>query len=258
MHSLVPMLTPDCGDSSFFDPQTDAVEQAYAEARKNFLPAFDPEAKEPHLVYDARNMAGDEAWGQVSRVTDACLRQEDENWVTALTNRGGPWHESVQMILRAMPAEAPHAKKYQIKCAILLNHLISFHRQRGTKRFLRGTSEEIAQAFKLPTESASRFLDLFATAMTNDGGQDGYACTKQQNDKCLVHILLLFVMASGRSMKVGSIKPVADDVRIELSEAANLLRLAGFTVKSTGKNAMTAGLTVPLTFPPPRRGRSSA
>jgi hypothetical protein len=45
--------------------QSDAVELAYAEARLAFLPTFDADAKEPYLVYSARDIAGDDAWGRI-------------------------------------------------------------------------------------------------------------------------------------------------------------------------------------------------
>lgn len=222
---------------------------AYAEARRKFLPTFDADAKEPHLVYDARDIAGDDAWGQVSRVTDACLAQD--NVVTALTSRGH-WCESVQGVLKSVAPDSTYAK-YQIKCAVLLNHMIHFQRRIANQRLIRGTAEEVAEYLKLPIEIATRFLELFTTSVIDDRGQEGFAPSKQTRDKLLVHIFLLFLMANGRSMKAGNIKPVASDVKIELNEAANLLRAAGCTVKSG--NTVSAALTVPLKFPPPKRGR---
>ena len=232
--------------------QIDTVELAYDEARRKFLPTFDVDAKEPHSVYDARDIAGDEAWGQVSRVTDACLAQED-NLVTALTSRGH-WHDSVQGVLKGVAPDSPYAK-YQIKCAILLNHMIHFQRRVANRKFIRGTTEEVAQFMKLPIEIATRFLELFTTFVTDDRGQEGFASSKQTRDKLLVHIFLMYLMANGRSMKAGNIKPVASDVKIELSEAANLLRAAGCTVRSGGSDIVSAALTVPLKFPPPKRAR---
>lgn len=248
LYSLQIHLTINC----LFSFKVDAVELAHAEARRKFLPAFDVDAKEPHLVYDARDIAGDDAWGQVSRVTDACLAQD--NLFEALTGRGH-WYESVQSVLKAVATNSPSAK-YQIKCAILLNHMIHF--QRRSRNITRGSVEEIAQFMKLPLEITTRFLELFTTPITDDRGQEGYASSKQNKDMCLVHILLLYLMAHGRSMKTGNLKPITDDVKIELGEAANLLREAGCTVKSAGNNVMSAALTVPLTFPPPKRGRGKA
>jgi hypothetical protein len=224
---------------------------AYAEARRKFLPAFDSDAKERHLVYDARDIAGDDAWGQVSRITDACLVQD--NFLEALTNRGY-WYGSVQTVLQAIKPDS-HSAKYQIKCAILLNNTIHFHRR--SRNIAQGSMEEVAQSMKLPLEICARFLELFTTPITIDQREDGYASSKANRDKCLVHILLLYLMAHGRSMKTGNLKPIADDVKIELGQAANLLRAAGCTVKSGKNNVMSAALTVPLTFPPPKRGRSN-
>jgi hypothetical protein len=227
----------------------DAVELAYAEARRKFLPAFDIDAKEPNLVYDARDIAGNDAWGQVSRVTDACLAQD--NWLEALTSREY-WYDSVQTVLKAIKPDSRSAK-VQIKCAILLNHMIHF--QRRNRNITRGSTEEVAHFMKLPLEVCTRFLEIFTTPIKDDRGKDGYASSKSNRDKCLVHILLLYLMAHGRSMKTGNLKPIADDVKIELDQAANLLRAAGCTVKSGKNHVMSVALTVPLTFPPPKRGR---
>jgi hypothetical protein len=224
---------------------------AYAEARRKFLPAFDIDAKERHLVYDARDIAGDDAWGQVSRVTDACLAQDD--LLEALASRGY-WCDSVKTVLKAIKPDSPSAK-YQIKCAILLNHMIHF--QRRIRNITRGSTEEVAQSLKLPLEICTRFLKLFTTPITDDRGEDGYASSKANRDRCLVHILILYLMAHGRSMKTGTLKPIADDAKIELVQAANLLRAAGCTVTSGKNNVMSAALTVPLTFPPPKRGRGN-
>jgi hypothetical protein len=50
-------------------------------------------------------------------------------------------------------------------------------------------------------------------------------------------------------MKVGSIRPIVELLKMDMAEASNLLREAGFTVKGS-----STALVVPLTFPPPKRG----
>jgi hypothetical protein len=236
--------------------QSDAVELAYAEARLLFLPAFDRDAKEAHVVYSARDIAGDEAWGRISRVADACLHSQ-HNYPSAsggasdgaasclakLTARG-TWHACVLQILESIPLDSPHAKN-QVKTALLLNSMITFHLQ----PVLRGDVRSIARLLGINVEVCQRFLDLFSAAM-GSGRDARYATSKPNKDKCRVHLLILFIMAQGgRTMKVGTIKPIVDILKMDLSEAANLLREAGFTVKGA-----SAALTVPLTFPPPKRG----
>ena len=218
---------------------------AYAEARLLFLPTFDSDATEAHLVYSARDIAGDEAWGRISRIADACLHQSTSptQCVAKLTDRG-TWHECVVQILKSIPLDSPHGKN-QVKTALLLNSLITLHLQ----TMLRGDARSIARILDVNVDVCQRFLDLFSTAM-GSGRDARYATSKSNKDKCRVHILLLYVMAQGgRTMKVGTIKPIVDILKMDMTEAAHLLREAGFTVKGA-----SAALEVPLTFPPPKRG----
>lgn len=230
----------------------DAVELAYEEARRKFLPPYDRDAKEPHKVYSQRDIAGDATWGQVSRVTDACLAK-DGDLVANITSRGH-WYESVQAVLRKISPDGVNAKD-QIKCAILMNHMIHFANRIDKNRFLRGKAFEVAEYMKFPVEVGTRFLSLFSTPSTNERGEEGFACSKQTKNKCLVHIFLLNLMAHGNEMKADNLVQVARDVKIEISEAVNMLRAAGCTVKSSGRDVWKAQLSVPLTFPPPKRGR---
>ncbi|KAI2505858.1 A49-like RNA polymerase I associated factor [Fragilaria crotonensis] len=237
--------------------KSDAVELAYAEARLLFLPAFDRDAKQAHLVYSARDIAGDEAWGRISRVADACLHTQPTGTTTTAAGAGdnaasslakltarGTWHACVVQILQSIPLDSPHAKN-QVKTALLLNSMITFHLQ----PVLRGDVRSIARQLDINVEVCQRFLDLFSAAM-GSGRDSRYATSKPNKDKCRVHLLILYVMAlGGRTMKVGTIKPIVDVLKMDMAEAANLLREAGFTVKGA-----SAALTVPLTFPPPKRG----
>mmetsp|Transcript_24021 Transcript_24021/g.56034 ORF Transcript_24021/g.56034 Transcript_24021/m.56034 type:complete len:198 (+) Transcript_24021:195-788(+) len=197
-------------------------------------------------------MAGDDAWDQISRVTDVCIRKDD--FFSALTSKGR-WHEPVKTILQAIPLDSPNAK-YQIKSAILLNHLVSFHKNTGGR--LRGRPEYIARDVEVPVDVTKRFLESFTTLVTGEGGMPGYAFSKQNKDKILVHILLLFIISQGRKMKVGNIKPIVDEMKIVMTDATNLLREAGVTVQKAG-DTVSAGLTVPLKFPLPKsRGRQKS
>lgn len=218
---------------------------AYAEARLAFLPTFDADAKEPYLVYSARDIAGDDAWGRISRLSDACLHQGPSKFVTALTERG-TWHDCVVHILQSIPLDSPQAKN-QVKAAILLNHMLTFQLQPNPWK--KGDVKTIARSLDMTPEVCQRCLDLFCT-VTGSGRDARYATSKPNKDKCRVHSLILFVMAQGgRTMKVGSIRPIVDLLKMDMAEASNLLREAGFIVKGT-----STALHVPLTFPPPKRG----
>jgi hypothetical protein len=244
----------------------DAVDTATREWRNAFLPNYKEDAKEPDEVYNAKDMLGDEAWGQVSRVVDACMRKDD---VADALVRGSEqeaaegddekkskdWNKSIEDLICDIPTDGPWAK-HQFKCAVALNHFISLYLQNSKRRFIRPIPEGKARWYGVPVQVIYRFLDLFTTQMTNDDGETGFVMSKANKDKCCVHMLLLYVMAEGgKTMKSGNIKPIADDLQMDAKDASHLLRLAGCTVaKKAGTNKTSAVLLAPLKFPAAKRG----
>lgn len=229
--------------------QADPIEIALNEARRRFLPPYDETAESPHKVYDAMVIAGDHVWGSVSRVTDACTKKGGD-WRENLTGRGY-WHKSIKILLNSITAEKKSAS-YQIKTTVMLNSMIKFH-SGCNKRFYDGTAEDLAKKFGVSNDLSPRFLELFAVP-TNDGGKAGFAMSKQHKDKRLVHMLILYVLAHGRSMKVASIDAFCEDLQMETPDAAKLLREAGFHAKKT-RSGTSVFLTCPVEFPGPRRGK---
>lgn len=173
-------------------------------------------------------------------MTDACLRKN--NVIGAVTERG-EWHDVVKTILNSISLESPNAKQ-QIKTCILLNSLLTFQFKRKT--IMRGTAEQVARKIKISKELCQRFLELFTSPLE----KGGFGTSKEEKAKCLLFILILFIIAQGREMKVNTIKPIAEACKMELIQAAISLREAGFTVQSNG---MGAALKVPLTFPGPKK-----
>lgn len=250
----------------------DAVDTATQEWRHSFLPAYDQDADEPHKVYNARSMVGDAAWGQVSRVVDACMRKSN---VAAALLKGSPteaeqeerkkeeWNKSIEDVIRDIPSDGPSAKR-QLKTAVVLNHFVNLYIKNQRRRFIRPPETDKPYWFGTPVSVVDSFLDIFATPLTDEDGDSGFVMSKANKDKCLVHMFLLLVMAEGgKSMKSLNIKPLADDLQIDIKEAAYLLRLAGCTIKTAQKGGQTkasAILLTPLKFPPPkgagRRGKA--
>jgi A49-like RNA polymerase I associated factor len=173
-------------------------------------------------------------------MTDACLHKN--NVIGAVMERG-EWHDVVKTILYSISLESPNAKQ-QIKTCILLNSLLTFQFKR--KNVMRGTPEQLARNIKISQELCQRFLELFTSPLE----KGGYGTSKEEKAKCLLYILILFIIAQGRVMKVSTIKPIVEACKIELGQAAVSLREAGFTVQSNG---MGAALKVPLTFPGPKK-----
>jgi hypothetical protein len=56
-------------------------------------------------------------------------------------------------------------------------------------------------------------------------------------------------------MAVSSVNQLLKDVKLDERRAMMCYREAGFTVKKNGKKEIGVSLSVPLTFPPPKRGK---
>lgn len=163
------------------------------------------------------------------------------------------WANTTKTLLNNILNPDKKGAKYQIKTIVLLNHLINFH-NKCTKTFLSGSSEELAKYLGLPFDVCNRFLDQFTTPM-HDGSTAGYAITKQLKDRRIVHILILYLLAHGREMKVGSINKVCEDIKLELKDAANFVREAGCKCTKGITGLLSVSLSVPLAFPPPKRSK---
>lgn len=104
---------------------------------------------------------------------------------------------------------------------------------------------------------AARCIELFTTRVHDGAGSSKvhYLMAKQNKDKAAVHIFLLLMMASGPSMKIAKLNPVAATLNIPVNDCASFLRYAGCNIAKKGSTA-SASLTTPLTFPPPpKRGK---
>lgn len=231
-----------------------AIERAYAEARRSFLPPFDDTATKPFKVYDSQEVAGEEAWAQISRTVDACLHKGDE-WKEAIEGRY-PWPESTKALLNSMGDPATKkGMKYQIKTVLLVNYLVKFH-NRAAKKFMDGSQEEMAKYLGLPKDISDRFLALFC-APTHDRGRAGFATSKQLKDRRVIYTLIMYLLAHGKDMKVGSIEKICEDMRLEIKDAINLYREAGCTCIKNKAGMVSVSLKVPLEFPPPKRGKKT-
>ena len=96
--------------------------------------------------------------------------------------------------------------------------------------FLEGSNEEVAKYLGLPREVSDRFLLLFYTP-SFDHGRSGFATSKQLKDRCVVYTLVMYLLAHGKKMKVGSIEKLCEDMMIETKEAMSLYREAGCIIK---------------------------
>lgn len=198
----------------------------------------------------------------------------NESWVNSLTSRGGTWSKPVLDIFNTI--QDPTYNKPRIKCILLLHYILNFYKffSRSKHNTVSNiTVEKIAARIRLPYDVAPRLLHLFTTrvhenhtsapptpSQNPDSQQQqqhqtsgSYTMDKPHLNKCLAHILLLYIMAHGKEMKVGSINGLVHTLQIELSVANNLLRQSGCTVTKKVGGTIAVSLNAPLKFPPPKR-----
>jgi len=255
---------------------TKAVQKAEDAARRSYLPPYDPTADAPHKVYDSQELAGEDAWNQISRQVDKCIHPnnnkqtaeldfvDDTQWIEALQRN--KWFPSTQTLLATIKSPSQkRGAKYQIKTVVLVNQLLIFH-TKFNKTFVpeatvsdeyieRGGDPSaspallMAKYIGLPVDACTTFLALYTTP-SHDRGKAGYAVTKQLKDKRVLHILVMYLLAHGRGMKVASIESLCDDLRIGVKEAGSLYRMAGCKMKKGKGGSTSVSLSVPLVFPP--------
>ena len=234
--------------------QNDASVEAW---RRGFLPKFNKDSQEPFRVYDPKDISGEETWEYLSRVIGACLRKDDP--VGALTqtssqddDRNNQWVGSALKALHNLPLESQHSP-LRMKVSLLLNHFVKLYGKFHRRRKIPAPTDS-GRFFGSPFEIANRFLSEYATQVPHDDGTMSYVMSKGNKDKCCLHLLILYVMASSwPTMKSDSLKEIADDMQIDMRTALNLIRHAGFT--SQGKSNKTiVQLKTPLVFPKISRG----
>jgi hypothetical protein len=258
------------------------------------LPTFSEDAENPFSVYSARDIAGSNLWGSISRITDACIRKhqqkqgEANTLLSTLTDRG-IWHDCVKSIIQEITLHYENDLsrsdvKDKIKTCILLNYIINFHVRTQTVTSLRGEPNGLARRLRVPADAIIRFTELFCTPLISTSTSPSeniteptYAIAKANRDKCRVHALILYALAAttmtttkskmSKALKssstkdtavsenrnypmiVETYKPITTALQMDDTDAANLYREAGFIIKG-----LSASLSVPLTFPTPRRG----
>ena len=251
-----------------FVTQLNANDAALEQARMKLLPPYDINADAPSKVYNAQVISGDAAWDQVSRIVEKVLKtkesENDPDWIDALLGKNKSHRpQSITNLLSNINPTTPKKTKkggggganYRIKVAFFLFLTLKFHfkLQRKNGVIEGATLDDCITELYVPHDVAARLIELFASEM--DGPNNGYVMSKQQKSKLTAYILILFVIASGNEMKVSSINQLCRDIKLDEKEAMLFLREAGFTVKKSGGGDIGVSLSVPLTFPPPKRGK---
>jgi hypothetical protein len=204
-------------------------------------------------------MAG-EAWAQVSRIVDKVIKhpQEDvdKHWIEQLLGRGKANMYVPQSIKDLLQTMDPFTKKghiFRVKSAFFLALMLRFHHKISQKKRIMGDTHECVKETRAPPEVGTRLLELF-TSPIEGREEKGVTISKLQLDKLHAYILISYVIASGSDMKATSINQLCKDMKMDEKNASAIYREAGFAVKKSGVD-IGVSLSVPLTFPPPKRGK---
>ncbi|CAB9523871.1 expressed unknown protein [Seminavis robusta] len=163
-------------------------------------------------------------------------------------------------------AKTPASAKYELRCILLLHYMIRFYTQfhrsvpKGRRALaVEPINEGYSKWYGIPNVVAQPLLDQFATEQAdarkfrNKTNLPGMVMSPTDNDKCLVHILLLYVRArGGAAMKLDDLVPLLEEFAIDQTKATQLLRTAGCTIVPQGRKIRVV-LTAPVTFPKPKR-----
>ena len=245
---------------TIFETQANPNEVAYETARKRMLPPFDSNANAPSKVYNAQQFFGNVAWDKVSRIVDKVLEMKDGNkitdWTTTLLGKKSVHQQPSIVALLKTTDPRQKGSPYRIKTAFLLFLLLKLHhrisRNRSNAEGATAPSlEDSINSIHIPHEVGVVFFDLFTSPTNNNM----FTSSKLQKDRLNAYLFILYVIASGRDMKVPSINPLCKDMRIDIKDASAVLREAGFAVKKNGVGDVGVSLKVPLKFPPPKRSR---
>lgn len=249
-------------DSKYADKdRKTANEMALEEARKQLIPEYDMSASEPNRVYNAKSIVGDKAWSRIHRMVTACLHKDDPIDVIVESVFEEDWYGFVIKLIKEVSPESKNAG-FRITCAMSVNFMVKFFLMCRTKKTIKAFDESKGKHFGIPIEIITRCLELFAIQLPARPGSDGgtatpnYVMSKQNKDKMVVHILLLFMMASGPSMKIPDIGSIADALKVPMNDCSSFLKYAGCSIARKGNN-LSATLKTPLTFPKAgRRGKA--
>jgi hypothetical protein len=233
------------------------TELAHEQARKKLLPQYDVDADAPSKVYNAQLIMGPLAWERISRIVDKVLDKRETgvepDWIGGLL--GHKIQHRPQALTTLLETIDPTKKgsSYRIKVAFFLYFTCKLQNRLRRGTIEGNTLEDCITKIFVPHEVGMRLFELFMSPSDAVGG--GYVASNQQQSKLHAHTFILYAIASGRDMKIQSINQLCADIKLDVKVASSVVREAGFVVKRTGKvgSDIGASLTVPLTFPPPKR-----
>jgi hypothetical protein len=199
--------------------------------------------------------------------------------------------QSIATSSSSSSSEAQSTLHQQIATALVLQDFLHLYKRLVHKRFIPPISSSdhaVAAAGGLDQQSSSRlffgtpldiaqvWMDRFTTVdhfQSNHQGRGGgggqynmedtatdtrkvgHVVSKGQADSCKFYLFIMNMMAESPMAASANIKPLADDMQLDMKDAIQLIREVGAKVERKSPEQIAASLRVPLTFPPSgRRG----
>lgn len=208
-----------------------AVKEVTNAWRNQFLPNHsNPNADTPTKVYTPENMAGPEAWSQAIRVVDACFHEEDPVAAIQKSKSGDAWQFSSlrDLLLRSKP------QKGTFRALWLLHTWTRLYQENHRKHFVVQPSTNAA---------VQSFWQNFGTSMMSTVEQkEGYCMSKANQDRCKLHLLLLFLWIEGCS--TSELPAYCSEMKWPWGQMVNLLQEAGCTIQKD-----KVSLKTPVQYP---------
>mmetsp|Transcript_27744 Transcript_27744/g.42701 ORF Transcript_27744/g.42701 Transcript_27744/m.42701 type:complete len:165 (-) Transcript_27744:181-675(-) len=137
----------------------------------------------------------------------------------------------------------------RLRCAVGLHTLLLYHTKcREGRMFFSSKPSELGGG--LDAAVWKQLIEMYSSPSSR-GRMEG----KQQRDKRIVAMLILYIRVHGSDMRIGDLSPLMKDAKLESTSVMAVLREAGFSTNKRAGGSISAALHVPLEFPPPPNRR---
>jgi len=138
---------------------------------------------------------------------------------------------------------------------LLLHDAIVYYNQVSSNELKRSSHDELKQIIAGPKQVLFFFGSNYGHKITREGLKS-YARSKQETEKLLIYIIILYTTLN--NYDAINLSVLGQDLTYKVDKLQGLSREAGFKItKNKENNAVLAELSVPLTFPEPRKKRGS-
>jgi len=144
------------------------------------------------------------------------------------------------------------ALRSYITRVLLLHDAILFHNQIASKEWKQSSHDELKQVIVGPKKALFHFGDNYGHSDKRDGLKV-YVRSKIETEKLLIFIIILFTTIN--DYDAINLNILGQDLMYKVEKLQGLARQSGFKISKDKDSVSVAELSVPLTFPEPRKKR---